>query len=396
MKSETRERWDRNSALAGACVWLVLAALAGAGKAPLGSIELLFLFAPLVIVPLGLSLVSKSAPFTTNRLEDAARRIQPFAALLTVASFWFSPGPIAGGFAAGWAAVCTLLAASGAYGLLRLRSLTPAQFAANIAANIGRLDLAIGAFWLLLSRFGIHPASFQEPIVLLTAVHFHYTGFATAILAATASEFSHRTGDTARFTDRLVILVTLLPFLIAAGFVLSPALKVTAVTVFSLSIVAFAIWQFALSRRTSNKTVRGFLALSSLSVLAGMTLAFVYAVSDWLGQAWLTIPRMAGTHGWLNGIGFVLHGLLGWQILWTEIPNSVVNAEEKQKATSIRPTFTVPTLLAFFSDYEPPHLRRAYDKNKTGLSRRTRDDQVATYRAVRCQSAAVPGADAIS
>ena len=321
-----------------------------------------------MIVPLGLSLADKSAPVTSNRWEQAARRIQPFAALLTVASFWISPGPIAAGFATSWAAVCLLLAGSGGVGLLRFRSLAPAQFPANIVANIGRLDLAIAAFWLLLSRLGIHPASFQEPIVLLTAVHFHYTGFATAILAATASDFSHRTGDNARSTDRLVILIALLPFLIAAGFVFSPALKVTAVTVFSLSMVAFALWQFALSQRISHRTGRGFLALSSLSVLAGMALAFVYAAGDWLGRGWLTIPRMAGTHGWLNGIGFVLHGLLGWQIgwqiMWTQIPNRLVNAKDGETTKSIRPNLTVPAPIAFFSDYEPPHLRRAYDKNK--------------------------------
>lgn len=41
------------ASLAGALLWAILAASAGRGSAPLGVIELLFLFAPLVVVPLG-------------------------------------------------------------------------------------------------------------------------------------------------------------------------------------------------------------------------------------------------------------------------------------------------------------------------------------------------------
>jgi len=82
----------------------------------------------------------------------------------------------------------------------------------------------------------------------------------------------------------------------------------------SLSVIALALWQLALAGRTANWTSRGYLALSSLSVMAGMTLAAVYAIGDWLGETWLTIPRMASTHGLLNGLGFVMLGMLGWLV----------------------------------------------------------------------------------
>jgi len=48
---------------------------------------------------------------------------------------------------------------------------------------------------------------------------------------------------------------------------------------------------------------------SYLLALAGM-----YAIGDYLQRDWLLIPRMASTHGVLNGLGFVMFGLLGWLV----------------------------------------------------------------------------------
>src|SRR5713101_7281922 len=105
MNADQAERWARSSATAGAVAWAVLGSLAGAGKAPLGVIELLFLFAPLVIVPLGLELGRVVMPVELQRTEDAARILQPLAAGLAVASFWFSPGWAAGALVAPWVTI---------------------------------------------------------------------------------------------------------------------------------------------------------------------------------------------------------------------------------------------------------------------------------------------------
>jgi len=63
-----------------------------------------------------------------------------------------------------------------------------------------------------------------------------------------------------------------------------------------------------------------FVRTSSATILAGMTLACVYPFGEFLGKDWIFIPAMARTHGLLNGIGFVLVGLLGWIIELTGIP----------------------------------------------------------------------------
>jgi hypothetical protein len=194
MNGDQAERWARSSATAGAVVCAMLAAMAGATKAPLGVIELLFLFAPLVIVPLGPELGRVLAPAEPHRGEEAARVLQPLAAGLAVASFWFSPGWTAGALVAPWGMVGGLMAVAGLWSLLKAtgRSLVA------VAANVGRMELAVASAWLLVSRLGIRFLGFREPLLLLTAVHFHYTGFATALLAAAAAAFAQRCGRSAR------------------------------------------------------------------------------------------------------------------------------------------------------------------------------------------------------
>jgi hypothetical protein len=108
------ENWERLSALCGALAWAILAGLAGFRKAPLGVIELLFLFAPLVIVPLGLSLGRMVSPLQNQRVETLLCLLQPIAAASTILSFGFSLGWVAGVLAAPWLLFCAIIAVAGA------------------------------------------------------------------------------------------------------------------------------------------------------------------------------------------------------------------------------------------------------------------------------------------
>ena len=95
------------------------------------------------------------------------------------------------------------------------------------AVNLGRMDLAVAAVGLLASRFGLRPIGIQEPIVLLTAVHFHYTGFASATILAAVLKAS-KGSPSARPLQWFAFLVLFVPFLLAAGFVYSQFLKMAA------------------------------------------------------------------------------------------------------------------------------------------------------------------------
>jgi YndJ-like protein len=310
VNNECIERWERATAVTGTLVWAGLAWTAGEGKAPLGVLELMFLFAPLVVVPLGLTLGGKVAPLRHRAVQDATRILQPPAAGMVVISFWLAPGLLSAALVVPWVGLCVALAIGAGLTLLRDRDGSLASW----AVNVGRMDLVVGGAGLLISRLGARPMDFQEPILLLTAVHFHYTGFATALLAGALTVYARRYNRTPRLLLPVVVLVLAMPLAVAAGFIWSGTLKVVAVIALSFSLVAMAGIQFWMARDLEARTARWFLRFSASAVVLGMALAVVYAVGDWLGRDWLLIPRMASTHGMVNAFGFVLFGLLAWVV----------------------------------------------------------------------------------
>ena len=313
------DRWSAGCATGGAAVWAGMAVLARIGVARIGAIELLFLFAPLVIVPLGMEL--GRAIGGAGRPLELARRLQPLGAALVVAAIWLPPGRRAGLFALGWFLICLLVAGGGIVDLLRA-SWTDADRSArarrafgttSILICIARMDLAVGGAWLVASRLGMRPMGIQEPIGLLTAVHFHFAGFATTMIGAATLRFAGRRGEH-KWLRRLVLMVAVLPVVVAAGFVISPVLKMGAAVLFSMGVAALAIALRAHGRRAENATARTLLQVAAAAIFAGMLLSGAYAVADYMGSDALTIPEMARTHGILNAVGFCLAGLLGWLV----------------------------------------------------------------------------------
>lgn len=262
----------------------------------IGLLEMLFLLAVWAIVPLGLRFLPDSAAV---RL---ALKVQPFAALLATASFFVPKGMLAAALALPWLGLNGLVAVGG---LLRLkesfRGGLPELF--MLAAM---MFPPIGGVHLVASRMGHPLAGFPEPIVLLTAIHFHYTAFAAPILAALAAR---QGGRLARLGGAGLVGGTPL---LAMGFLFSPHLKIAAVGVLAVSVILLAIAQ--LSVTLPSRRAKTLLVVSSLAVIAGMILAAVYEHGFYTGRTWISIPRMAQTHGILNGVGFSLLGLLAWTV----------------------------------------------------------------------------------
>ncbi len=315
--------------MAGAGVWAGMAVLARIGIVRVGAIELLFLFAPLVIVPLGMELGRGMGG--TGRLEELARRLQPVGAGMVVVAMCLPPGWRAGLAAAGWMVVCGLMAGGGVVGLVRSSltrssltrsSLTRSSWrdadrSVRATLALAQMDLGVGGAWLVASRLGMRPMGIQEPIGLLTAVHFHFAGFATAMIAAATLQFVERRGVFRlgqRWLKPVVVLVAGMPIVVAAGFVISPVVKMAAAILFSTSVAALAIAVRACGRNAEDATARILLQVAAGAVFAGMVLSASYAVADYAGSEVLTIPQMARTHGILNAVGFCLAGLLGWLV----------------------------------------------------------------------------------
>jgi len=167
---------------------------------------------------------------------------------------------------------------------------------------------AVGAGWWLAARQGWTPLSFAEPILSLTAAHFHHaalTPLAAAIL------LSRQGGSRA-----LTLALCALPPLVGLGIAFSPALELAAAVSFAGALVALSIHQLAYSRRVFARSplAGGLLGAGALFLVAGMALAAWYAVGQYTGLDAPSIPTMVQTHAVLNGGGFGATTLLGWCI----------------------------------------------------------------------------------
>jgi YndJ-like protein len=302
------------SALLGAIVWCGLLAAARMHRLELEWIDLLFLFAPLVIVLLGLELTRRIEQGVVPSLpERIARLVQLPCALLAVISLCLDRGILAAVLSAAWLLFCGLLALGGVIRLYRgafrcLDSTFPA---------LAFVFLLVGGVWLVASRLGLMPLGFQEPIVLLTAVHFHYAGFAAPLLARSARR---ALGGSQMSSARRALLnvvaagVLVGPGLLAAGFVIGPRVKLAAALVLAASETGLALsFLFAL-RRVSQLAARFLIALAGASVAFAMILAALWAIGEYPLQPFVHLAEMARLHGTANAFGFTLCGLLGWTL----------------------------------------------------------------------------------
>jgi hypothetical protein len=145
-----------NRAIPGAIVWL-----AATIAFKLNAIESLCLWAPLVVVPLGLELVPR------GRLDSYIRPLQFSAAMFATASFAFHPSPRAALLAAPWALFCVALAIWGAARFFRRGRFD----AVETCMTPRRVDR--GGRVRPRHRAGDEAGWIRGAIVLLTAVHFH-------------------------------------------------------------------------------------------------------------------------------------------------------------------------------------------------------------------------------
>jgi YndJ-like protein len=294
--------------LLGGAVWFVLAAGTWSGWPQLGVIELLFLLAPWIVVPLAASLI----PSLDNSESPAAwcpasKWIIFAAAALATISFFPPTGILAASFACAWLLVCASFAVRGWRRLWRYRAHSFSQFC--FAA--GEAYLIVGGTWLVASRLGLQPVGFQEPIVLLTAVHFHFAGFLSAVLAGLTSDRLSGTRWSKPLSAALAGVVVG-PGFLGLAFLVGPKVKLAAVILIVVGQFGLATGMTRVALGNVNPVARAMLLLSSGCVVAGMALAASWALGEYPLQSFVELGRMERIHGSLNAIGFGICGLIGW------------------------------------------------------------------------------------
>jgi len=307
-------RWSLFSAGGGGCLWLLSVFIDGVMDWNyVTTIERLLLLVVLGFTPLALILIQQwgedevvSAPLWW------ASRFQPVAATLVVVAFLQPAGFWAALFSLPWLFCTALMAWTG---LVALKSASGRPPVHEVVLRVGMLYLPVGAGWLLLSRFGARPLHFPDVIVLLTGVHFHYTGFAVPVIVAMTGRFLAQKALTVRAYPWLAGAIVITMPLIAAGITLSPWLEMVGVLLLFTAIVGVAaIVSLTVLPLLTAPLARTLLAVAALSMVAAITPALLYGIGEFTGQSFITIPRMVQLHGLTNAFGFVACGLVGWLV----------------------------------------------------------------------------------
>lgn len=300
-------RWLTGSMVGGLLIWLGAFAVWWQ-RAPdlLATVTLLLLLAILVNTPLALSLIPNAE--ITSVWYRWALRLQPFAGLAVAWALLAADGWVAVLMAIPWLLFTGMLALSALLRLRRLPNLsTPERI--RLAAL---LYLPIGAAWLLAYQMGIQPLGFTGIIVLLTAVHFHFTGFAATVWASVIGDMLPQPAPFYPWAAAGFVAATPL---VAVGITLSPLLEIVGVVLLASSLVglAFVLYRAVLPTLT-DRWAKSLLACAPLAMLAAITLAVIYGIGEYLQVQLLTIAQMVQWHGWLNAVGFVFCGLMGWRL----------------------------------------------------------------------------------
>lgn len=291
----------------GGLIWLILLVGVLLHSFRLSIFDLLFLLAPWVVVPLALSLMPAAQDNRPSRINERVIRYLPLpgAALIT-ASFFLKDGPAAGALVCLWLVMAVAFAFDGLDRLARTRFRSFQEF----CFAIGEGYALIGALWLLASRLGLQPMGFREPIVLLTAIHFHYAGLMAAVLVGLAAS-SMRTP----LPLRVALLCAVLgPALLGLAFLAGPKLRLAAVVLMVIGEYGIAFGTFRVGLASASEIGGQMLILGSACVILGMALAAIWAVGEYPLHAFVNLEQMARYHGVLNSFGFGLCSLIGWTL----------------------------------------------------------------------------------
>ena len=296
------------SALGGVVVWLITLLLTTSDSEQTELVHKVVFWAVLVIVPLGLSVVAPD-----ERRESALYKlvvlVQPVAALLTIASFFFEKGVLSAVLASAWLVLNVLIA------LLGFLRLTSRRFhrIEELSIAAGLLYLPVAGAWLVVYRLGIQPFGYGEMIILLTVVHFHFAGFATPIIAGVSGRVLAGRNYPHRVLTAVVLAIVAAMPLVAAGITFSPWIGFVGALLLTTGVVLLAVLTVGWVRPAINSVAwRILLLIGAIASCVALVLACLYAYSLATHTLILTIPTMALTHGLLNAFGFVTCSLVAW------------------------------------------------------------------------------------
>ncbi|MEU8777249.1 YndJ family protein [Streptomyces sp. NPDC048606] len=258
------------------------------------------------VVPVGLRLIDPDG------LARAAR-LWPLAALPAAVCLWLPRGGAATALAGAYALAAVALAAVAVALLWRAArggrwdgSRAPRE----VAAFTALLSPSVAATALVAERAGYRLFGFDLDILALTVPHFHYAGFAAALIAGLVCRAApgRRGARGAAYSVPAGTLLVLLGYFVDDWAELLGAAVLTG----GMWAAALTTWRELLPRER-DRTTAALLAGSAAVLVATMLLALWWAVGEATGIVHPTLTWMAATHGLGNALGFAVCGLLAWR-----------------------------------------------------------------------------------
>jgi YndJ-like protein len=309
-------RHCRYSAFLGAGVWL--AALPFLPKGEMGMIAAILLFVPLVLIRLGFAFLIPHGPVVHYRWWYVVSYSQLPAAIVLTVPFLLPGGVAPMLLVVPWLVFTLMLAGLAVDRIVR----QPRPKIDEWGQLAAMLFPPIGAGWALLSRGDMQPLGFRQVIVLLTAIHFHYAGFAVPLMAGELVHYFR-----SRFSKRLLIAVLFGVPLTAVGITTTQLggpreIELGAALLLAGCCVILGFGHLWAAARMHDRA-SGLLAIAGLSLIVALGWSALYAMGQYGLIAQIDIPFMVHWHGAINAVGAAMCGLFGWHLIVTRAKNSM-------------------------------------------------------------------------
>ncbi len=289
-------------------VWFAfMLAWSGAAVQPFVFVHQLVTVGPLVIVPLTLAHVIPDKAWGRALFGAWA-----LGAVCTAVAVRMPPGVAAALVAGVWVIVTGLMAAVGvARASARARAGVLMKQLPELCLDAGLIYIPVGAIWLVADRAAYGLMGFPALIVVLTAAHFHFAGFAAPVIAGLTGRWLDTPGRVWKLSALAAIAG---PPVVAIGITTSPWMEVAGSTALAIGMGLLALLMIFVVGKRRGGIVRVLLSVAGLAILATMLLACLFAVGEYIGFQAISIPVMIATHGVANVFGFSVLGLVAYAL----------------------------------------------------------------------------------
>ncbi|AOZ90397.1 hypothetical protein BK049_17740 [Bacillus xiamenensis] len=169
--------------------------------------------------------------------------------------------------------------------------------------------IALGGLWFWLYTADIQVMTFSPMIVLLTAIHFHYSAFFIPIFYGLLGRQRKEETILYKIGGWLILLS---PMMIAVGISYSRLFDTFSVILYVIALYLYGI--LCMKTRFRSTAAKGLVVFSSIILMGTIALSLLYSAGMLLRVTYISIDQMIWFHGSINASMVILPGLIGWLI----------------------------------------------------------------------------------